>query len=240
MMQSWAIKYIRQWRESQGLESLTAQDEHLASLKLLEQKGQELPNKIQLGNQFYYLVNGEYMEIVDNATLRLVETNQTTEWEPHDKREFWCDRLGFFVRLTGDLDVNGFYRVAKLGDGSYRTYQIRGGDLVLKEHAPISAPTTDLLTVNSASWAELKAHICDKFIAVYPWSKQQDKTPTQVRTEMDTLAKSRHKGLAKLIEDEKLSSRGNYEGIENFTMRMNALYESFPWQELAQTLDFSL
>ncbi|MBW4480740.1 MAG: hypothetical protein KME54_28855 [Tolypothrix brevis GSE-NOS-MK-07-07A] len=235
IMINWAIKYIRNWREVQNLEPLPAQEEYAIATKLLQQKGYLLDNKINIGDTIYYLIDGEYKQKME----LVVNEENLTPWEPHDKREFWCDRLGFFVRLTGDLDINGFYRVSKLGDASFRYYQAKGSELVLKEHAPINAPSTDLLRVNTATWAEIKAHICDKFISSYPWEKQLDKTASQVRAEMDTLAKSRHKGLAKIIEDERSSSHGNYEGIENFVLRMNITHESFPWKEFAQTLDFS-
>jgi hypothetical protein len=158
-------------------------------------------------------------------------------WSPSDKREFWCEKLQSFVRMSGDLNADGTYWVIKTGEGNFRRYPAKGEDLILKENAPKDVPTTDLLLVNSATWADIKNCLVTKFIPSYPWSKKGERSPNEIREEMLTLAKSRRQGLASLIEDER--KLGNFEDDQNFTLRMNQVYESFPWGDFTQMLDFN-
>lgn len=158
-------------------------------------------------------------------------------WEPHDKRQFWCERHHSFVRLTGDLDANGTYWVNKSGEGTFSRYPARGHELVLRENAPESAPESELLLINTVAWSDIKNCLVNKFIPTYPWSKKGDKTPNQVREDMLILAKSRKHGLSNFIEEER--KLGRFEDSQNFILRMNAVYESFPWGDFTQMLDFN-
>jgi hypothetical protein len=58
-----------------------------------------------------------------------------------------------------------------------------------------------------------------------------------VREDMLVLAKSRKQGLSSLIEDER--KLGRFEDAQNFILRMNSVYESFPWGDFTQMLDFN-
>ncbi|MBO3463130.1 hypothetical protein G7B40_001450 [Aetokthonos hydrillicola Thurmond2011] len=245
-----AIAYIKTWREEQKLDALPPDIERVAASKLLAQKGWNLPEKIPDFDGNLYLIDGAYvkpdtMKTTDTVEIQ-VEIQQPAEikppnpfpWEPGDKREFWCEKLKSFVRMTGDLNADGIYYVNKVGDGAFRRYPVKGQDLVLKEQAPADAPSTDLLAVNRASWTEIKNFLIEKFIPSYPWSRKGEKTPADVRADMELLAKSKNKGLGKLIEEERRTERGSYEDSQNFTMRLTALHESFPWAEFAQMLDF--
>lgn len=242
-----AIAYIRKWRDTQGLDALSPSEERAAASKLIAQKGWGLPEKMAVVYESYFLKDGVYqlMEIKDTIEISVdsvlnapPSTPDLYPWNPQDKQEFWCDKLSFFVRLTGDLNVDGTYFVNKIGDGTFRRYGVRGGDLVPKNQAHTNSPKSDLLAVNRASWGDIKNFLTDKFIPSYPWTKRGDKTPTEVRADMEALAKSRNKGLAKLIEEER--DADSFDDAQNLATRMTARHESFPWMEFAQMLDFCL
>lgn len=229
-----AVAHIKKWRDDQNLDALSPSEERIAASKFISQKGWNLPTSLPS-----FEGNLQFIEGVYTKAMEVVKVSEIFSWNPLDKRELWCQKLGFFVRLTGDLDTNGTYYVTKLGEGNFRRYPVRAYDLVLKEEAPQDAPSTDLLLVNQASWGDIKNYLVDKFIPSFPWSRKGDKTPADIRGDMESLAKSRHKGLAKLIEEERQSSRGAFEDQANFTIRLTTLHESFPWAEFAQMLDFA-
>lgn len=261
-----AIAYIRNWRIEQNLESLAPQDERESALKLIQDKGYKLPEFVPDGQGSLQLKEGVYsmkdvsaplntssVEIIKSEVEAVVEQKivdpiqivppipsapQTLfPWQPHDKRQFWCDRHHSFVRLTGDLDANGTYWVNKSGEGTFSRYPAKGHELVLREDAPSSAPESELLLINSVNWGDIKNCLVNKFIPTYPWSKKGDKAPNQIREDMLTLAKSRKQGLSNFIEEER--RLGRFEDSQNFILRMNAVYESFPWGDFTQMLDFN-
>ena len=251
-----AIAYIKKWREDQNLPQLSPADEREAARTLIVKRGYDLPKDITVLNEKFHLKDGRY--VVDSINLSIVPNKAPQEeavvneepliqseevsrfpWSPNDNREFWCEKLGFFVKLTRDVNIEGTYYVVKVGEGYYRRYPVFGNELVLKDKAPSNAPATDLLTINHATWGEIKNFLVDKFIPSYPWPKKGDLSPSEVREEMNAIAKSKHKGLAKMIENERSSFNGVFEGHENFTFRMTQVYESFPWSEFAQTLDYT-
>jgi hypothetical protein len=250
-----AIAYIRDWRKEQNLESLSPQDEREAAAKLIQEKGYKLPEFIPDGQGSLHLNEGVY---VMKDSIEIVKISNAEEqvaeglfplppcppaplplfpWESHDRREFWCDRHKSFVRLTGDLEANGTYWVNKSGEGTFNRYRAFGHELVLRENAPSSTPESELLLINSAGWGDIKNCLVNKFIPTYPWSKKGDKTPTQVREDMLILTKSRRQGLAGFIEEER--KLGRFEDSQNFILRMNTVYESFPWGDFTQMLDFN-
>ena len=243
-----AIGLVRNWRISQELDALPPDLERAAASKLLIQKGWNLPDKINDFDGSLYLIDGVYvkpMETKDSIEITIDNPPQPTvlkpdpfPWNPGDKREFWCDPLKNFVRFTGDLNADGNYYVTIIGDGTLRRYPVKGKDLVLKEKAPADVPYVDLLLINRTTWGEIKNFMCERFIPSYPWTRYGDRSPADIRADMELLAKSKNKGLAKLIEDERKSHRGSYENAENFSQRLTALHESFPWGEFAQMLDF--
>jgi hypothetical protein len=237
-----AIVYIQKWRLKEGLGALSPQEERESASKLLFEKGYKLP-EVFAGMK---LSEGVYIKTVGEAEEAGEEEGKQGRgeliaplfpWEPQDSREFWCEKLGSFVRMTNDLNSDGTYWVIKSGEGHFRRYPVRGNELVPKENAPSNAPIADLLLINSAAWADIKNCLVDKFIPSYPWAKNGDKSPTQVREDMLTLAKSRKRGLAQLIEDERKAAR--FEDAQVFMLRMNAVHESFPWGDFAQMLDFN-
>lgn len=246
-----AIAYIRNWRESQNLDALTPQEERAAASRLLIEKGYSLPEFIPDATGKLKLIEGVYVS-EENTVVVSIESELSVEktnaentlpsdapvfpWQSTDKREFWCEDLQSFVRLTGDVNADGTYYVNKTGDGTFRPWGVKGNKLVPKEQAPSTAPQSEYLLINSAAWADIKNCLINKFIPSYPWSKKGDKLPTEIREEMLNLAKSRKQGLASLIEDERKA--GKFEDTRNFVLRMNNVYESFPWQDFAQMLDF--
>lgn len=263
-----AIAYIRNWREQQNLDALPPQEEREAASRLLVEKGFKLPEVIPDTTGSLKLFEGKYVKLEETAKVVVSTLNNEAEespispenkeeaitlepdnplfpWEPGDRREFWCEKLQSFVRFTGDLEANGNYWVIKTGEGNFRRWPVKGNELVLKENAPQDAPKSELLLINSAKWSDIKDCLINKFIPSYPWSKKdikvgdkvETKTPSDVREDMLTLAKSRKKGLANYIEEER--DRGRFEDATNFTLRMNAVYESFPWADFTQMLDFN-
>ena len=237
-----AIAYVQQWREQQNLDPLSPHEEREAAAKLIKEKGYNLPSFIPGNDGTLQLKDGVYMETQEKPVLIVHTTEQAPEglfpWRALDDREFWCEKLKSFVRMTGDLNADGTYFVIKSGEGNFRRYPVKGSDLVLKADAPKEAPTSDLLLVNSASWGDIKNCLITKFIPSYPWSKKGDRSPAEIREEMLSLAKSRRNGLASFIEEER--KLGNFEDAQNFVLRMNAVHESFPWNDFTQMLDFNL
>lgn len=267
-----AIAYIRDWRELQSLDALSPQEEREAASRLLVEKGFKLPEVIPDATGSLKYIEGNYVKLEESTKVIVSTLNNESEetpalpenkeeaiaseypkentdplfpWNPSDHREFWCEKLQSFVRMTGDLEANGNYWVIKSGEGNFRRWPVKGSDLVLKEDAPQEAPKSELLLVNSVSWGDIKNCLVNKFIPSYPWSKKdikigdrvETKSPNEVREDMLNLAKSRRKGLATYIEEER--EKGRFEDAQNFTLRMNTVYESFPWGDFTQMLDFN-
>lgn len=249
-----AIAYIRNWREQQNLEPLSPQQERESASKLLFEKGYKLPEFIPDANGKLELKEGAYVSdttivdvsIEDSEQLPVISKQPLVTdncslitdypWQPEDKREFWCEKLQSFVRIDG-LEASGFYWVIKSGEGHFRRWTVKGEELVLRDNAPQEAPKSELLLINSVSWGDIKNCLVNKFIPSYPWSKKGERSPNQIREDMLAIAKSKRQGLATYIEDER--KVGRFDDAQNFTLRMNAVYESFPWGDFAQMIDFN-
>ncbi|RUR77000.1 hypothetical protein PCC6912_39590 [Chlorogloeopsis fritschii PCC 6912] len=244
-----AIAYIRKWRHEQNLDAFSPQQEREEASKLLLQKGYDIPKIIITEVGVMKLEDGVFQIIKKEQPDAIAQTEESESklpepvvekpvyWSPQDKREFWCEKLKLFVRMTGDLNADGTYWVIQSGEGTFRRYPVKAEDLVLKENAPKEIPTSDFLLINSASWSDIKNCLVNKFIPSYPWSKKGDKQPNQIREDMLAIAKSRKQGLASFIEEER--NLGRFEDAQNFVLRMNVAYESFPWGDFAQLLDFN-
>jgi hypothetical protein len=183
-----------------------------------------------------------------DTTLEIVDYKSTFDatdeypWSPLDEREFWCKRLGNFVRMTGNLNTGGIYYVTIPGskENSGRQYPVLGRDIVLADSKEAKKIDTDdeFLSINKANWSQIKNFMCDRFIHSYPWQRTQEKTTEEVRNGMIVTAKSPRAGLAKMIENER-NNNGYFLDITTFIGRMQPQYESFPWRKFASCLEFS-
>lgn len=155
-------------------------------------------------------------------------------YDPLDRREFWCEKLKAFVKLTGDVDALGIYWVYKVGESTYRRYGIKASDLSLEKNIK-EEESPKYLNINEASWSEIKNFII-QFINSFPWISMDDKSSMQIKEEMLNLAKSRNQGLANILEKEKSLSK--FASKDQFIQRMNDIYPRFPWKEFSEILDF--
>lgn len=229
-----AIAYIRQWREREALPALGASEEKRAAQLYIKQKGLHLPS-VYAGMP---LENGVYTNLSMPTKTSLRDQN-LFPWDPQDKRDFWCSKIGKYVNLTGDVQVNGTYYVTEKA-GSISNYPVKGHEIVLAEQATALPEEGDLLAINLVTWGTIKNFLVERFINSYPWSGADDKTPDKVRDEKIALAKSSRNGLARLIEKERGSERGVFENAASFRNRMNAVSPGFPWEDFALSLDFTL
>ncbi|NJL10942.1 MAG: hypothetical protein HC908_14305 [Calothrix sp. SM1_7_51] len=248
-----AIQFIREWRSREGLKDLTPSQEKEAAQKLIFQKGWNLKEVLVHPDGILKLNEGLYMspnlEVVKTQAPDNIERSQALDmgtenlfpWNPQDKRVFWSQSLRCDVRLTGDLNSDGNYYVVKVGEG-YRRYPERGNKLSPKSDIAdtLNNQESELLAVNLANWSDIKNCLLEKFIGSYPWSKTPDKSPKEVREQMETLARSKQKGLATYISQERQTGRGRFTDKQEFVIRMTAIYDSFPWQDFAELLDFSV
>lgn len=161
--------------------------------------------------------------------------------EDQDK-EFWCSRLGQYVRLTSDVETGGRYYVYVAGSNSKRIYPVFGHELVLaddKTAKRIDTDDSEFFPVNKSNWTQIKNFLTEKFIPSYPWKDSPDKSHEEVKASMLSIAKSPRNGLARLIEQER-QHNGFFLDKATFDTRMKTHYESFPWLKLADFLDYSV
>ncbi len=228
-----AIAFIREWREAEDLLPLSFSELVNQAEKYLFVKGYNLPSELNFNNENYILNEGVYMNILDKSKE---ETDDLYPYNPLDKRTFYSDTYKCKVLLTGDLKISGTYMVSKLGEG-YQVYPDLARNLkpVVGEESEI-LPTTHL-SINKSNWSDIKNWTLDKFVSSYPWQRAQDKSSTQVKEDIENFIKSKNKGLITLILNERIN--GVFVNREEFINRMNNVYDSFPWNDFCEVLDFN-
>jgi len=161
--------------------------------------------------------------------------------EDKDK-EFWCARLGQYVRLTNNVESNGTYYVYIAGTGSKRQYPVKGHEIVLaddKSAKKFSGDANEFFPINKSNWTQIKNFLADNFIPSYAWASTPDKSNDEVKADMLAAAKSPRNGLARLIEQER-QHQGHFLDKSTFSERMKTHYESFPWLKVSDFLDYSV
>lgn len=253
--------HLAKWRESQQLSPLDQAELHEAAKTFIAQKGLALPSKITQG-ETYYLLNGEYVmkDALDNvpvmrspALISVVDSLPESQaadnprlpngkWNYLYKGVLFCPRIGCEVKfcdspemIAGDPNRLKYY-VKTIGAGTYdHRYAVMENELTL----PIEEDerkVSDRLELNIATWTEIK-NFLTQFANSYPWNKDGERSPTEVRDHVLAEIKSPKQGLAKLIEIER--KKYPFDGRDEFISRMTDLYASFPWSAFVQLCDFS-
>jgi hypothetical protein len=186
------------------------------------------------------------MQLVVSNNKPLVSSEINNEKFPwnmpeHGDKEFWLQRIGQYVKLTGDIDANGYF-VKAIGSNSGREYFVKGSELILSESkeakkVDLSKQQSGLFPVNRTNWTQIKNFLTDDFINSYPWKGNESKSSEQVRDHWLSLAKNPRSGLSRLIENER--GLGVFLDRNTFVSRMKPHLESFPWEKLSEFLDFS-
>lgn len=163
-------------------------------------------------------------------------------WNPITDREiaFYCSRLGLDdLYLTPDIvgspDSQIWYQVTSKSDTSKRVYPVAPDEIVptSSKEAKIAQETKDgLFQINLATIAQIKDLLINKFIPSYNWESDEQKA------EQLSKAKRPRDGYFRDIEQER--NQGSFENKEDFTTRMNAKQEGFPWGDLANFLDYKI
>lgn len=237
-----AITHIRQWRKEQELPPLDSTGERQAAQKYLIQKGLVLPDKLPTTDGVLLLKDGVYTTpmvsspptVTDKTWEEKLDADLTKQ-----KLVLYCDRIAHQCKLTGDKDTNGTFYIVRIGSSDTRRYPVKAWEIRLSDEEGENSKTSEFLEVNRASWTEIKNFLVERFIKSYPWLKQDGKTPTEVRAEMEAIAKSKNNGFASHIITERTGSNGYFENPESFRLRMEIIESSFPWSDFSKLLDFT-
>lgn len=170
-------------------------------------------------------------------------------WSPIDDRdtEFWCERLGIYGYLTPDVLSDGVrvtYHLRQSGVGnsaSRRPFPVQGHEIIPTSSKAAKKIDTEkgnvLFPVNRSNYDQLKNFLADDFATSYPWQATADMTPDEVKKSIISRIKAPRNGLAREVENER--SDGLFLDAATFVERMKKRFESFPWQELSQFLDYA-
>lgn len=179
------------------------------------------------------LQEGVYTNMQSNYVPTLKD-DPIPKWAPDHPEPLWHIGLGQEVRIVGINEANGTiqYRV-RITNSSDTTERI-ALEFQLKTLDEADRVTDDgLLPVNKAPWAPLKEAML-KFLMSYPIPD------ADTRRQLEAQIKSKNKGLASALIDERNSEVGVFSGEANLVERMNLRSPGFPWDALAPLFDYSL
>lgn len=171
-------------------------------------------------------------------------------WSPTEdaEKEFWCDRLGIYCKLAPDVLFDGMrvtYHVFQSDGGNAvkrRLYPVQGHEIIPSDSKKAKKVDTEkgnlLFPINRSNFDQIRNFLADDFVPSYPWQATNELTPDEVKKAMLSRAKAPRNGLAREIENERLE--GFFLDSTTFVDRMKKRFESFPWQELAKFLDYSV
>jgi len=150
---------------------------------------------------------------------------------PEHKGSLWHTGLCQEVRIVGIICSASViqYRTRIVNSTDNREYIAI--EFQLKEMS--EAETVDSsLKVNQAPWAPIKEVLLG-FLASYP-------VAPELRSQLENQVKSRNKGCATALIEERNSPAGAFFGSEDLIHRMKMRAESFPWDAIANTFDYSM
>lgn len=162
-------------------------------------------------------------------------------WGEHKETLFYCHRLGLDdLTLTpdvlgGDSSDAVMYHCISKSDATKRVYPIRAWEIVPAEakEAKIAQENSEgLFEINLANIIQIKDFLITKFIPSYNWESDEQKAS------MLAAAKRARDGLHRDIE--KVRLQGSFLNKEDFTVRLKAENEAFPWDKLADFLGYQL
>ena len=183
---------------------------------------------VRLGGEKLSLQEGVYT----NQSFTALE-QPIPRWMPDHPEPLWHSGLGQEVRIVGINESASViqYRIRILNSSDtqerialeFQLQELSEADRVVEGQA---------LPINKAPWAPLKEAMLT-FLRSYPVSAED-------RQKLEVQIKSKNKGLATAIIDERQAEQGAFAGTANFVDRMNQRSPGFPWDAIAPTFDYTL
>lgn len=152
------------------------------------------------------------------------------KWMPDHKGTLWHCGLAQEVRILGIIVSATViqYRTRIVNSTDNREYIVIESQL--KEMS--EAETVDQnLKINKAPWASIK-DVLLTFLSSYP-------VVPEVRSSLESQVKSRNKGLATSLIDERQTTNGSFLGSADLINRMKQRNDLFPWDAIADQFDYS-
>lgn len=155
-------------------------------------------------------------------------------WEPQHPGLLWHTGLGQEVRIVGINEANGIiqYRV-RIANSSDTAERIALEFQLQELDEADRVPEAGLLPINRAPWAPIK-EVMLKFLGSYPIPD------AETRKQLEAQIRSKNKGYASALVDERNADQGVFSGEANLVDRMNVRSPGFPWDALAPLFDYSL
>lgn len=159
--------------------------------------------------------------------------NVEPRWLPDHSEPLWHPQLGQEVRIVGIQETAGViqYQIRIL-NSSDTTVKLATEKQLQPLNEAERVPEDGQIPVNKAPWAAIKTMMLD-FLSSYPLDAEK-------RSHLEQQVKSRNKGLAQAIVDERTSETGVFSGEANLVERMNMRNPGFPWDAIAPLFDYSL
>jgi hypothetical protein len=168
-------------------------------------------------------------------------------WSPIDDadQEFWCERLGIYCFLEPEVLYNGArstYHVKQSGTSvGARVYPVFSEEIIPSQNKAAKKIDTEkgnlMFPINRSNYDQIRNFLADDFVPSYQWVSTEDKTADEVRKLMLSRVKAPRNGFARDIEDERM--QGFFLDKSTFAQRMKIRSDSFPWETVANFLEFS-
>lgn len=168
-------------------------------------------------------------------------------WSPVDDadQEFWCERLGIYCFLEPEVLFYGsraIYHVRQAGQSrGTRPYPVFSEEIIPSENKAAKKIDTEkgnvLFPINRSNYDQIRNFLADDFVPSYQWAATEEKTPDEVRKLALSRVKAPRNGFARDVEDER--AQGYFLDKATFTQRMEARSGQFPWETVANFLEFS-
>lgn len=154
-------------------------------------------------------------------------------WLPSHPDPLWHTALGQEVKIVGIQETAGViqYQV-KIVNSSDTNIKIAVESQLQELKEAERVPESGDLPINKIHWAPLKAKLLE-FLASYPIDAEK-------RANLELQVKSKNKGFAQAIIDDRQSESGSFAGEADFVDRMNRRCPGFPWDAIAPLFDYSL
>lgn len=186
------------------------------------------------GGEKLSLQDGVYTNTSQTTYIPPLQGDPIPRWGPDHPEPLWHSGLGQEVRIIGVNEANGTIQYRIRATNSSDTTERIALEFQLQELAEADrVPEDGLLPVNKAPWAPVKESML-KFLGSYPIPS------AETRRSLEAQIKSKNKGLASAVLDERNGDVGFFSGEANFTERMQKRSPGFPWNALAPLFDYSL
>jgi len=156
--------------------------------------------------------------------------NPQPRWMPNHPDTLWCTFLSQEVRVIGITESASVlqYQCRIVNSTDNRVYIANESQLKEMSEAKTYDSTPK---INKAPWAAIK-DVLLKFMASYP-------VDPKLREQLEAQVKSRNKGIATAIIEERQTPTGNFMGAADLSNRMKQRNEQFPWDAIGDLFDYS-